>query len=290
MDGKSIWGKDTEDMAEYFTNLDQSKRLRVPHKIKRKFDVIEMKINNRPCYLVESKTGRRNDTVVFFLHGGGLVYEMDFFHWDAVAHIVDELSVPVFVAMYPVYPETNPDIIMKHILDAYRKLQMDFPYAEVTLLGDSIGADLSLSLCHYLIETNSELPLPDKIIGISPAMLFGIDDDTLKEMEKIEPEDVVFSMNIIKVLPVLLNLSPDTKEYFSRPLHGDFSKFPPLYVFSGTREIFYPQIPPFVKQVKEAGNYIEFYTGYKLMHDWPLMPFAPESKKAFSIILDIIAK
>jgi acetyl esterase/lipase len=179
---------------------------------------------------------------------------------------------------------------MKFVLDAYGKLRMDFPYAEVSLLGDSSGADLSLSLCHYLIGNDSDLPLPDKLIAVSPAMVFKIDDDTRKEMKKIEPDDIVFSMNIIESLPALFNLSADAEEYFGRPLYGDFSKFPPVYVFSGTYEIFYPQIPPFVKRVQEAGTPIELYTGYKLMHNWPVMPFAPESKKAFSRILDIIAK
>ncbi|GHV77942.1 hypothetical protein AGMMS49942_27630 [Spirochaetia bacterium] len=289
MDGKSIWGQDAESMAKYFTTLDQSERLLIPNKTKKKFNVSEMKINNRPCYLVESKKNRRSDKVVFFLHGGGFVFEIDSFHWDAIEKIVDELSVPVFVAMYPIYPEKNPDIMMKFVLDSYSKLRMDFPNAKVILLGDSSGADLSLSLCHYLIEKNSELPLPDKLIAVSPAMVFGIDDDTRREMKKIEPNDVVFSMNVIESLPALFNLSKEAEKYFGRPLYGDFSKFPPIYVFSGTYEIFYPQIPPFVKQVKEDGNYIEFYTGYKLMHSWPFMPLAPESEKAFSIILGIIA-
>ncbi|GHV73896.1 hypothetical protein AGMMS49940_11980 [Spirochaetia bacterium] len=290
MDGKSIWGQDAEHMAAYFTNLDQSKRLIVPKKIRKGFTVLETKINNRSCYLVEPKTNQRSDKVVFFLHGGGFVFEIDFFHWDAVEKIADTLSVPVFVPMYPVYPENNPDSIMQFVIDAYTKLRMDFPDAEITLLGDSSGADLSLSLCHYLIKNTIDVPLPDKIICVSPAMLFGLDDDILKEMKKIEPTDVVFSMKMMESLPALFDLSVDSVEYFATPLYGDFTQFPPLYVFSGTAEIFYPQVPLFVERVKEQGKQIEFYSGYKLMHGWPFMPLAPESKKGFAIILDIIAK
>ncbi|GHV50513.1 hypothetical protein AGMMS49579_04230 [Spirochaetia bacterium] len=289
MDGKSIWGQDAEQMAEYFTNLDQSKRLIIPNKIK-KLNLFETKINNRPCYFVAPKSNQRNDKVVLFLHGGGFVFEIDFFHWDVVEKIVNKLSVPVFVPMYPVYPENNPDDLMNFVIDAYTKLRMNFPNAEITVLGDSSGADLALSLCHYLIGENIDLPLPDKIICVSPAMLFELDDETIADMKKIEPEDVVFSIEMMESLPTLFDLSADSVKYFATPLYGDFAKFPPMYVFSGTAEIFYPQIPPFVEHVKEQGKDIEFYTGYKLMHGWPFMPLAPESKKGFSIILDIIAK
>jgi acetyl esterase/lipase len=95
---------------------------------------------------------------------------------------------------------------------------------------------------------------------------------------------------MLESLPALFDLSVGSVKYFATPLYGDFTQFPPIYVFSGTAEIFYPQIPPFVELVKEQGKYIEFYTGYKLMHAWPFMPFTPESKNGLSIILDIIAK
>jgi acetyl esterase/lipase len=120
-------------------------------------------------------------------------------------------------------------------------------------------------------------------------MLFDLDDDTITEMKKIEPEDTVFSMKMIESLPALFDLSADAVKYFTAPLYGDFTKFPPIYVFSGTAEIFYPQIPPFVKRVIEQGKYIEFYSGYTLMHAWPYMPLAPEGKKGLSIILEIIS-
>ncbi|GHV34314.1 esterase [Spirochaetia bacterium] len=290
MDGKSIWGQDAEHMAEYFKNLDQSKRLIVPKKIRNGFNLTETKLNGRSCYFVEPKSNSRNDKVVLFLHGGGFVFDIDSYHWDVVKSIADKLSVPVFVPMYPVYPDNNPDVLMQFVIDSYTKLRMDFPFAEISVLGDSSGADLALSLCHYLSDNNIDFSFPDKIICVSPAMLFELDDDTIREMKKIEPEDIVFSMKMVESLPALFDLSVDSVKYFTTPLYGDFTKFPPIYVLSGTAEIFYPQIPPFVKRVKEQGKYIEFYSGYKLMHGWPYMPFAPECKKGLSIILEIISK
>jgi len=289
-DGKSIWGQDEQSMKNYFDQLDQSDRLIIPSRFIRKFDVMEFEINNRPCYLIESKETKRSDKIVLFLHGGGFVFDMDFYHWNSVEKIVNQLSIPVYVGLYPIYPETNPDNIMDFVLELYSKIINEKPDTEIILLGDSSGANLSLSLCHYIIENDIDVRLPDKLILVSPAMVLGIDQVTLQKMKEIEPLDNVFPMEILTNLPTFLNISMDSENYFYTPLLGNFKRFPPIYVFSGTYEIFFPLIPLFVERVRKDGSQIEFYIGNKLMHVWPFMPFAIESKYAFSLILDIIEK
>jgi acetyl esterase/lipase len=61
-----------------------------------------------------------------------------------------------------------------------------------------------------------------------------------------------------------------------------------MYVFSGTFDIFYPQVAPFVERVRNQGKPIDFYIGYRMMHDWPIVPAAPECEFAFGEIVKII--
>jgi acetyl esterase/lipase len=223
-----------------------------------------------------------------FFHGGGFVFEMFPFDWDAVEKIAGDLSVPVVVPTYPIYPETNPDTIMSFVIESYEHTRKTFPAAEISMIGASAGADLMLSLCHYLSQTNSGLPFPSKLICISPAMVVGIDDAMLDAMNEIAPHDLILTMKMLETLPILFNLSQDKLDFFNAPFYGDFSKFPPVYIFSGTYDIFYPQMAPFVKRMRNQGKQAELYSGYKLMHSWPLMPISPECKGAMSIILDIL--
>ncbi|MDR3284016.1 MAG: hypothetical protein LBS97_02425, partial [Treponema sp.] len=51
-----------------------------------------------------------------------------------------------------------------------------------------------------------------------------------------------------------------------------------------TDDIFYPQIPPLVERMKADGVDVTLHTGTGMMHDWPLMPVAPECVSALDEI------
>ena len=59
-------------------------------------------------------------------------------------------------------------------------------------------------------------------------------------------------------------------------------------VFSGTREIFYPDEQILCQKLQSAGVNARFYIGNGLNHDYP-MHNTPEGKNAVRLIMDIIA-
>jgi acetyl esterase/lipase len=104
-------------------------------------------------------------------------------------------------------------------------------------------------------------------------------------MRRIEHKDPMLSMGIMESMATLFDLSDP---YFATPLSGDFSGFPEMLVFSGTHDMFYPQVPPFVSRVRDAGIAVEFINGSEMMHIWPYMQIATESKQALRTICDSI--
>jgi acetyl esterase/lipase len=84
-----------------------------------------------------------------------------------------------------------------------------------------------------------------------------------------------------------MDLNPGN--YFDVPFDGDFSGFPPMYIFSGTYEILYAQITKLIKNIKSAKIPVELYTGEKMMHIWPYMPFSRECRTAFDRIVEILS-
>jgi acetyl esterase/lipase len=285
---RQIWDRDVEGLADYLRKTDQSKLRVPPAKFYRQFDITETTVEGgRRNFVISSRKNPRHDKVVMFLHSGGFVFEMFPSDWNVVGKIVSDLSIPVCVSNYPIYPETNPEAIMSFVVKSYEQLLAAHPGAEVIILGGSAGADIMLSLCHYL-SLNSGLPFPAKLICVSPAMVVDINDAMFAAMREIAPHDPVLSIKMIETLPLLFNLPQDRFDLFNAPLYGDFSQFPPIYLFSGTYDIFYPQMAPFVERVRAQGKHIEFYSGYELVHCWPFMPVAPENEAALSIIFDII--
>ena len=284
---KSTFTGNPEDVVIRAQNRNDRLALHPPARFYRNFIVTETVIDNRSSFIITPKKNIRTDRVVFFLHGGGLMVNIEPFHWDIIERIVKELSIPLCVSMYPVYPEINPDVIISFVDKAFINLYETYPDAQIIAIGDSSGAFLQLSYCHYLTENNA-LRFPDKLIVLSPCQLIGIDEETINEMRALDTLDIAISADALDTLPYLFKINENDLNYFNTPLYGDFSRFPPITVFIGTHEVFYPLMRPFVEHVRSQGKEITLYTGRGMMHVWPYMPVARESKHAFKIILEII--
>jgi len=284
---KKIYADDAQSVIKRARQFNNRTRQLPPNSFYSRFIVTETKINDRPCFLVTPKQNVSTDRAVVFLYGGGFVLGIGFFHWDVIERILNELSVPVYIPLYPIFPETNPNNVISFINEVFVQVYEEYPAARIIALGDSSGACLLLSYCQYLTEINAER-FPDRLILVSPAQVAGIDEVTLNEMRAIEKLDPCISIDILKNLSFIFNLDYDNESWFSTPLYGNFSRFPPVYVFTGTHDIFYPLIQPFVERVRLQGRTIELYTGIGMMHSWPYMPIASESKLALDTILEII--
>jgi acetyl esterase/lipase len=285
---KAFWALKPDEFKTALQKVDQSERLVFPPDIRRHYNVAQTIIQNRSNYIITPKKDIDTGKAVFFLHGGGNLYEMDGMEWNAVRAIAREFSIPVCVPMYPIYPETDTDIIIAFVIDAYQQLIAAYPNAKIIGVGDSSGADMLLSICHYISTVDNSIPFMDKLICVSPAMSIEKDEAVLAQMYAIEPYDPVFSVQTLDTLATLLNLNHDYPNLFNAPFFGDFSKFPHVYVFSGTHEIFYPQVSAFVERVRSQGKEIEFYTGYNMIHCWVYLPVSREARQGLEIYLNII--
>ena len=258
-----------------------------PNAFYSRFNVTETKVNDHPYFLISPKQNARSDKIVVFVYGGGFLLGIDFMHWNAIERIINELKVPVCVPLYPIYPETDLPAAITFFDEVLAQLHEAYPGARIIGMGDSSGSCLLLSYCRYL-TTVEEPRFPDRLILVSPAQVAGIDEEIQIQMRAISKTDPGISFDIVNSFPVIFNISDDDDNWFYRPLEGDFSLYPPIYVFSGTVDIFYPLVRPFVERVRLQGKTIELYTGFGMMHDWPYMPIAPESRYALGIILEII--
>ena len=183
---KKRWTYSAEKLAKYFLGLDQSKRARPDSVYYKEFNIEKTMIDGYPCYFISPKDSHPTDKVIFDLHGGGFVYEMHMVHWEFAANLVRETSLPVCIPMYPIFPTTDPEIIIHFIIECYKELMARYGDAKIITVSDSAGTNLSISLIHYLLLNNYDLPLPDRLILISPAMVVGNDEAILAEMKKLK--------------------------------------------------------------------------------------------------------
>jgi acetyl esterase/lipase len=292
------------ELRAYIETLRDRQRIAPPEYIRRKLTVREELICGRPCYIIAPKKGVRAKKAILFLHGGGFIYEAHPVHWRAASKLVTRLGMTVWFPAYPLLPHTsgeifpNPEfsssgqdfkIMTEMIAGVYDKMLEEYPAGDITVLGDSAGAMLGLIYCHHNKTLASPRPMPAKLVLLSPGMITEQDRTVLDEMYTIEGHDVMLAMPYMFALTSLLNLDMSPDNYFNAPLYGDFTGFPGIHVFSGTFEIFYPQIARFVERVKAAGVPVEFHTGKEMMHIWPYMPASRDCRAGLNKIFDIIS-
>jgi acetyl esterase/lipase len=290
---KKRWSYGAKKLASWLENNDQSKNRKPLAQYYKKFDIEEIIVNQLPCYFIsprrDNDAGPRNaGSVILYFHGGGFIYEMHQMQWVFAQRILDAARIPVCIPMYPLYPRIDPEETVQFMLACYKELLARYPAANIIALGDSAGSDLNLSFWHYVYLNKIDVPFPKKIILISPAMVTGNDESVIGKMKEIEKHDVMLSTDMFETLRELFQFPAGELNYWTAPLYGDFCAFPPMYVFSGTHDIFYPQVQPFVDRVRSQGKQIEFWTGYEMMHDWPIIPAAGECEAAFAKVMEII--
>ncbi|GHV80107.1 hypothetical protein AGMMS49944_18980 [Spirochaetia bacterium] len=217
-------------------------------------------------------------------------------HWKNISILVDELSIPVLLPAHPLLPDATIEEIVSMLMKAYADMCNTFSDTEIILLGDSSGADLALILCQYIKALSPDLPLPDKLILISPALIIDDSPLILDSMRQLEKGDVICTMKMLETLPALLKIANSENGFFKTILNADFvltadfTGTPPAYIFSGTQEMFFPQAEALVKRLEQQGVYTEFIQGAGMMHSWPYLVYPPESKKALSQIIEIIRR
>jgi acetyl esterase/lipase len=295
---KEVFSLDTDALSAYLEENKKNEAPPPPKYITQNFAVTEKTISGRPCYQINPRNAGETEkkTAIFFIHGGGFVFEAMDIHWKNIETLINELSIPVWFSAYPLLPDATIEDIVFMLMESYKDMRNTFPDTEIIFLGDSSGADLALVLCQYIETLSIHIPLPDKLILVSPALIIDDDPLILNLMRQLERDDIICTMKMLETLPVLLKIANSENAFFKTILNADFmlatdfTGLPSAYIFSGTQEMFFPQAEALVKRLEQHGVYTEFIRGTGMMHAWPYLIYPPESKKALSQIIDIIKR
>jgi acetyl esterase/lipase len=285
---KKIFQYNAVELRDFLEKNKGRQRRAPPAYIGKKHDLVRQMIGGKPCYIITPKGKDSREKAALFIHGGGYILEAHPIHWRAASLLVDRIGIPVWFPVYPLFPDYAISDANAMVTAVYAKMLERFPPGGITVLGDSAGAALAITLCHHINKQEKALPMPGKLALISPVMIIEDDETMLGEMRRLDSVDVMLSMTFMDSMRELFNLDAGRDNYFHSMFYGDFSRFPRTRVFSGTFECGYPQAAAFVERLKAGGIPVEFYPGDGMMHVWPYIPFAPECAKALERVFAVI--
>jgi acetyl esterase/lipase len=216
---------------------------------------------------------------VLFLHGGGYVNEIVRAHWRIVGYLTREARVRCVVPIYPLAPRGTAKDVVPATGALLRTLLDEAGPAKVTVVGNSAGAALGLAAVQWLRDSGYRQP--NTLVLISPGGDFSI---SRPEQVAIAARDPINDIPGAREAGRLYAGDLDVTHPYVSPLNGDFRGLAPMIVFSGTRDLFYPDSIDLAVKARAAGVPVELHLRRDQPHNYAGLP-TPEGRQARAIIL-----
>jgi acetyl esterase/lipase len=241
------------------------------------------KMGGWPVYYTAPSAGHEGCNYVMFLHGGGFINEIVPAHWRFVGQMTREARVVCVVPIYPLAPRATAKDLVPGTAELLRMLLEDAGPAKVTVVGNSAGGALALAACQWLRDRGHRQP--NLMVLISPAA-----DASVSRPEQVE----IAARDPIQDIPGIVEAGRlyagelDLSHPFVSPLNGAFRSLAPMTIFSGTRDLLYPDSVDLAERARAVGVPVELHLLRDQPHNYALMP-TPEGRQARAIILRAVA-
>ena len=243
--------------------------------------VEERSFNGMQTFLLNKRD--LNDRAVIYLHGGSLLSQPDSNLWHFLDSVARLSRAEVIVPLYPLAPDHHWQEAFELVEGLYDRTVTEFGAHNVTLMGDEAGGGLAAAFAEHLAQEGGEQPA--HLILISPWV-----DATLNNplVNAYQPNDPLLSAFGMRRVAKLWAGDTDLEDYHLSPVNGNVHGLRNVLVFTGTREILYPDARLFFERVRATGAHAELVEGRGLNNDFPLYPL-PEATKAIKTIVDAIS-
>ena len=217
----------------------------------------------------------REDALILYLHGGGLVCGTARTSRGYAGMLAGESRIPVYSFTYRLAPENPYPAALEDCYAAYLDALEKHPDVPIYLIGESGGA--LLSLVTALKIRDAGVRMPAGVIAYSPIIDFS---GTLDHSH--------FGWNEITVTADGIRAISDTycpdlskrKEPLCSPLFADFTSFPPLYVAWDSGETLAADAERLIAMATQARVPLEYARYDGCFHAFaPVGRNAPESAK-----------
>ncbi|WP_041614881.1 alpha/beta hydrolase fold domain-containing protein [Staphylococcus pseudintermedius] len=217
---------------------------------------------------------------ILYIYGGTFVFQPSVFHWRFMDKLAYETLHEIVLPIYPKAPEFTYRETHEAIEQAYRRLLKETEPENIVIMGDASGGNMALSFAQKLME-QEELPLPGKLYLISPWLDISLSNpDITEQVQKKDPIHNIFSLqSIAKVWADDL----ERKNPRISPMYGPVRGLPPVYMFGGTCEVFYPDMRKLADYFEAEQQPIHFYEYRDMVTAFPLYPIV-ESRKVLKQI------
>ncbi len=256
-----------------------------PKSVRRTMNIKKCRVQDGIYFIARDKHNRSNKKVLF-LHGGGFFLEALPIQWRFCRRLARDTGCEIILPQYPMVPESNA--IDSHIMlmEVYREVIKSCRPEDLTVIGDSAGGTLALSLS--MLARDNGLPLANEIVLISPGFKIGkMTDKECRRAEYIKKQDYILGQFPIGKISELWLKGLDTDDKRANAINVSLSGFPHITLFSGTHDILNIPARRFVTRMKKERHPFSYYEKKGGAHDYALLK---KYRKEYGVIVSSINK
>ena len=231
-------------------------------KIRKAMNIETRHIGKYVYYSMRSKKNS-SDRKVIYIHGGGFCAEAFPSHWSFCARLADRTGCEIIFPVYPLVPESNTVESHDMLLNVYREVTAGTDPSLLTMIGDSAGGTLCLSLS--MMARDKGLPLPKELILISPGFgMRNLSEEEKERLKEIQNHDFMIGQFPVMKIAELWNGGAPV-DYRTDVTLGSIEGLPEILMFSGTYDIMNIPARRFAARLEAEGHphrYIEKEGGY----------------------------
>lgn len=223
-------------------------------------------------------TGTKEDRIVFYIHGGAWVWEIDKKHVTFCDRLVDALDAKIYMPIYPLAPQVTYKEGYQMVESVYDDLvQQGKP---IILMGDSAGGNIALNLVLQLKEKGKSLP--EKVVVLAPCADASFSNSEMDEYAKVD--GLLPKAECLACARMWAGIQ-SLKNPILSPLYNDVTGFPDTMFFHGTYDILYPDSKALFDKMCESGVNATFVKGIGFWHVFPIFDIEEQPQ-----LIDLITK
>ena len=239
------------------------------------------------------KNKKPAEGVVFYLFGGGMITGPDKLDFSLAERIMKRTCKDVWFLFYPLCSEDlKVDTTYEVSFEAYRLMTETYRAENISVLGFSSGACISIGIFLHNNALGRPLPMAGKIISVSPGGVLDLSLEENKEVwEKVnalDHKDIIIDPTYFKTAREIAMGDKDLPEYMLDGTKGDFTDFPKIYFYFGENECLYAFAGEFQKAMEKYHVPYEIIVGKGMCHCYPLVRFFREGREAQDEIIELL--
>lgn len=217
-----------------------------------------------------------DDTLIYYVHGGGFVAGFSYFYFPMMGEIARQSGSTLVAPDYPLFPNIDAPGTHAWIRAHYDAEIERLKPSKVVLMGDSAGANAAMVLAQSLVKSKTPA---DKLVLLSPWIdLRMVHPDMVQHDEEQLLDGSKVHLAAERHAGTLSLDDP-----LVSPIFGELSSLPPTWIFTADKDLLHPDIMNCVDKMRAASLVPAVDLVEGLAHVYMLLP-TPEGKAGITRI------